>query len=141
MYKSILKSIVLGSLTALIAVPAVAQIRADIGPIHIRIANNAPPPMRYERKPARPHSSSLWINGSWDRQDNQWVWINGRWEEPRQGRERWINARYQREGCPWYSKQGCGWRYEPAHWSDQNLVEGDDYQQWRNERRSNGNRR
>ena len=134
MYKSILKSMVLGSLTALIAVPATAQIRADIGPVHIGIANSRPPPVRYERRTVRPNREALWVDGSWDRQNDQWAWQSGRWEQPRDRQSRWVRARYVREGCPWYRQQNCGWRYEPAHWSHQTLVEGDDYQQWKNNR-------
>ena len=104
MYKYILKSMAITGFAVLTALPAVAQIRADLGPVRIRIATEAPPRAKYERRTVRPDRDSVWINGYWHRE------------------ARWINARYQREGN--------AWRYEPARWSNQQVVQGDDYQQW-----------
>jgi hypothetical protein len=125
MYRRVLKSMVLTALAGLIAIPAVAQVRADLGPVHIRIATDAPPRAHRERRMARPHRDAVWIRGYWDRQDDRWVWISGRWEQPNDRHARWINARYRREGR--------AWRYEPGHWSHQQVVEGDDYRQWRSQ--------
>ena len=125
MYKRVWQSLVLTSLAVLIAIPAVAQVRADLGPLHIRIANDAPPRAQYERRSARPHRNAIWIKGYWHRQDDRWVWIPGRWDQRPDRNARWINARYRREGR--------AWRYEPAHWSNQQVVEGDDYRQWRSQ--------
>ena len=133
MYKSVLRAMLITSFAVLVAIPASAQVRADLGPLHIRIANQAPPRPQYERRTPRPHRDAVWIRGYWHWQDDRWAWMSGRWEEPRDRHARWINARYRREGS--------AWRYEPAHWSNQQLVEGDDYQRWRNEHRSAGNRR
>ena len=133
MYKRVWQSIVLTSLAALIAIPAVAQIRAELGPLHIRIANNAPPRAQYERRSARPNRNAIWINGYWHRQDDRWVWMSGRWDQRPDRNARWIKARYRREGR--------AWRYEPAHWSNQQLLEGDDYRQWRTDNRSDRDRR
>jgi hypothetical protein len=133
MYNRILKSLVLTSFAVLTALPAFAQVRADVGPLHIRIANEAPPRSRYERRAPRPNRDSVWIRGYWDRQGDQWGWVSGRWEQPRDRRAHWVNARYAREGR--------AWRYEPAHWSHEQLVEGDDYRQWRSEHNSNRDRR
>jgi hypothetical protein len=141
MYRRVLKSMVLASVAVLVAIPASAQVRADLGPFHIRIAADPPPRVRFEARTARPHRDAVWIKGYWDRQDDRWAWSSGRWEQPVAPRARWIRARYKREGCPWYRRQGCGWRYEPAHWSNQQLVEGEDYQRWRSERRSGRGRR
>lgn len=133
MHKSILKPLLLGALAVLTAAPAMAQIRAELGQLHIRIATDAPPRARYERRPPRPHRDAVWIRGYWDRQDDRWGWVSGRWEQRRDRHARWINARYRREGRVW--------RYEPAHWSDQRLLEGEDYQRWRQEQRSGRGRR
>lgn len=140
MLTRVLKSMMFTALAALMAIPAVAQIRADIGSLHIRIASSPPPRAQYERRPARPHRDSVWINGYWHRWDDRWDWVSGRWDQPNNRGSRWVKARYVREGCPWYRQRDCGWRYEPAHWSDQRLVEGDDYRQWRNDRSSKKNR-
>jgi WXXGXW repeat (2 copies) len=133
MLRRVFKSMLLAAFAVLIAIPAAAQVQADLGPLHIRIATDPPPRARYEGRMVRPHRDSVWINGYWDRQQDQWGWISGRWEQPSNPRARWINARYIREGCPWYRRRGCAWRYEPAHWSNQQLVDGDDYRRWRNE--------
>ena len=141
MHRHLLRSLLLASLAGLVVTPASAQVRADLGPLHIRIATNAPPRARYEQRPARPYRDGVWINGYWHWQGERWAWTSGRWEQRNRQQARWINARYTREGCPWYRQQGCGWRYEPAHWSNEQLVEGDDYQRWKSGHRSGGDRR
>jgi hypothetical protein len=130
MYRRLLKTVVITSFAAVGAMPASAQIRADIGPVHIHIANEAPPPVRYERRTLQPSHDAVWVNGYWDRQHDNWAWSSGRWERRYDHRAHWVNARYRREGH--------AWRYEPAHWSNQQLVEGDDYRQWKSEHYQNG---
>jgi hypothetical protein len=134
MFKRAFNSMMLSSFAVLLAIPAAAQVRADLGPIHIRIVSDAPPRARHERRAARPHRDAVWIKGAWDRQDDRWVWVSGRWEQPTRSRARWINATYSREGCSWFSRRNCRWRYVPGHWSYQQVREGEDYRQWRNER-------
>ena len=135
MYQRALKSIVLVALTSM---PAAAQVHADLGPFHIRIATDAPPPIRYERQPQRSSRDDVWIRGYWDIQGDQWAWTGGRWDRPTGPRITWISPRYVREGCPWYRRRDCAWRYEPGHWSNQQIIEGDDYQEWK---RGRNNRR
>jgi hypothetical protein len=115
------------------ALPAAADVRADLGPLRIRIATDAPPRAQRERRPPRPDRDSVWIDGYWDRQGDRWAWVSGRWEQPRDRHNRWVKPRYQREGQ--------AWRYEPAHWSDQRLEEDDDYRQWHEQHRSDHGRR
>ena len=134
MYKRILRSMAFTSLAALAADPAIAQdIRADVGPLRIRIAREAPPRARYERRPPRPGRDYVWINGYWDHQDDRWVWLSGRWDRPGDRRHRWRGPRYRRE----YG----AWRYEPGHWSNQEVVEDEDYRRWRDEHRPRDRRR
>ena len=135
MYRRLLNATLLGGLALLIASPAAAQIRADVGPLHIRIATDAPPRAQYERQSPRPHRDAVWVNGYWHRQDDRWAWMTGRWDQPSDRNARWIRAKYTRQGCPWYRQRNCTWIYEPAHWSHQQLVEGEDYQRWRSEHR------
>jgi hypothetical protein len=107
--------------------PASAQVRigVDLGPVSIRIAPDAPPPPRWERRSVWPGRSYVWIGGYWDRQEDQWAWTPGRWEEPARRDSRWIRPRYlQQDGA---------YRYEPGHWSHQQMVEGDDYTRWHKE--------
>lgn len=107
--------------------PAFAQVRlgVDLPSVHIRIAPDAPPRPRYERRTPRPGPNHLWIKGYWDRQGDQWGWAPGRWEEPAQQGSTWIRPQYRREGG--------AYRYEPGRWSHQQMVEGEDYSNWRKE--------
>jgi hypothetical protein len=111
----------------LVWVPATAQIRVgvDLPSIHIRVAPDAPPPMRREIRMERPSRNHIWIAGYWDRQDDRWAWAPGRWEEPSQRGATWVKPRYQRDSG--------SYRYEPGHWSHQRLQEGEDYSRFRQE--------
>lgn len=129
MHRRVLKTMLLASFAALMALPAAGQIRADLGSLHIRIASEAPPRARYERRTRRPSRDAVWIRGYWDRQEDQWVWSSGRWDRPSRRGVHWVRARYVRVDRHW--------RYEPAHWSNQQIVEGEDYRRWRSEHDSN----
>ena len=115
--------------------PAFAQVQLGLhlGPVHIRISPEAPPPPRVEIRAYRPSRNYVWIAGYWDRQDDRWAWAPGRWEEPGQPGSQWVRPRYQREDG--------AYRYEPGHWSYQRMEEGADYSRWRNERGRGHNRR
>lgn len=129
-----LKFALFAAISVLICPKAMAQIRigADLGPIHIRIAPEAPPPPRPERRTQRPTRGHAWINGYWDRHDNQWAWIPGHWERPARRGSRWVR--------PLYRNEGGAYRYEPGHWSHQRLEEGEDYSRWKNEHRQGPNK-
>jgi hypothetical protein len=43
-----------------------------------------------------------------------------------------VRARYVREGR--------AWRYEPGHWSNQRVIEGEDYRRWKEENRGDRGR-
>jgi len=135
--KNICKSIAAVTFLALTSLPATAQlqVRFDVPlpGLEIRVGHTAPPRLRSERKPSRPGRDFLWVKGSWDWQANDWAWIPGRWERPNEHGARWMKARYVREGP--------AWRYEPAHWSNQHLLEGDDYRRWKAEYRADRKRR
>jgi len=95
--------------------------------LDIHVSTVAPPRRHHEHIPPRPGADHVWINGMWHWQVNHWMWIAGRWERPHGRDVRWIDARYVREGRYW--------RYEPGHWSDQRMSEGDDYRRWRERER------
>jgi hypothetical protein len=127
MFKRILQSMAPVALLALVAMPAAAQPGPPI--FEIRIAHSAPPRVRSERRPTRPDSRDVWVNGYWHWEGSRWDWVSGRWDRPEHPSHRWIAPRYRREGNVW--------RYEPPHWSHQRVVEGDEYQRWRAEHRRN----
>ena len=117
------------SFVFLASLPASAQVHVDIPlpGLEIRVGHRAPPPMRREVRPNRPGRDHIWVPGAWDWQNNDWGWVSGRWDRPNERHARWIRARYVREGR--------AWRYEPGHWSNQRVIEGDDYRRWRDENR------
>jgi hypothetical protein len=126
MLKRILKLLAPVALLALISAPALAQPSPPGLPgLQIRIAQSAPPRVRHERMPTRPDRESVWTKGYWHWEGSRWDWVSGRWQRPEQRTHRWIAPRYQREGN--------AWRYEPPHWSHQQVVEGDDYRRWKEE--------
>jgi hypothetical protein len=126
MFKRILTSMAPVALLALVAMPAAAQ----PGPnLEIRIARSAPPRVRFERVPTRPDRQAVWARGYWHWEGSRWDWVSGRWNRAENPRSRWIAPRYRHEGRVW--------RYEPPHWSHERVVEGDEYRQWRDERRRN----
>jgi hypothetical protein len=83
-------------------------------PVEIRstIVEVAPPPVRVETRTARPGVGYLWADGYWDWAD-RWVWVPGRWVTP-VARATWVPAEYRRVRT--------GYRYVPAHWSNQTVV-------------------
>lgn len=100
--------------------------------LEIRVGHTAPPRLRSERRPPRPGSEYVWLQGSWDLYGNDWAWVPGRWERPHNMSNQWVKARYTREGN--------AWRYEPSHWSDQRVFEGDDYRNWKSKNDRNRGR-
>ena len=125
MFKRILKLVAPVALLALISAPALAQ-PAPPG-LQIRIAQSAPPRVRHERIPTRPDRDSVWTKGYWNWEGSRWDWTSGRWQRPEQRTHRWVAPRYKHEGK--------AWRYEPPHWSHQQVVEGDEYRRWKEEHR------
>jgi hypothetical protein len=115
------------ALVAFACVPASAQVRVgvDLGALSIRLAPDAPPRPRVEYRTVRPSRAHVWIAGYWDRDGDRWAWAPGRWEEPSMRGSVWVR--------PNYINEGGSYRYEPAHWSHQRLVEGEEAGRWHNE--------
>ena len=112
-----------GALVALFAATAPAQIPMPPVPnLQIHIATEAPPHLRHERRSPRPGPDYVWINGAWAWEGGQWAWVPGRWDRPAERHARWVSPRYAHDGD--------GYRYEPGHWSNERIVEGDDYREW-----------
>jgi hypothetical protein len=107
-----LKILAVPLLLALITgVPAFAQthIGAQVGSVRIHIARDAPPRNRVEIRTHRPSRNHQWINGYWERQNDQWAWSGGRWEQPSERGARWIK--------PKYHKDHDGYHYTEGRWS------------------------
>lgn len=129
MQMKILKLAVPIAIALLTGVPGSAQIRlgVELPSVHIRIAPEAPPPIRMERRMPRPDRGHVWIAGYWDRQGDRWDWSPGRWERPGRHGSRWIRPQYRQE-------HGAT-RYEPGHWSHQRVEEHEEYSRWRKDHR------
>ena len=128
MFKRVVRTVLLASLTAIVSAPVFAQLPLPPLPgLEIRIGTQPPPRIRRERRLRRTSRSAVWVAGFWDWQGNDWVWVPGRWVVPERRHARWIGPRYVRE----YGVV----RYVPGHWSYQRVIEGDDYRRWRDERR------
>ena len=104
-------------LAALAAAAAVrAQIPVPVPPhsINVQIVTSAPPPPREEIRVAAPTGSGVWTPGYWDWR-GQWVWVEGSWSRPPAPQAQWVRAEYV--------PAGGGYRYVPAHWSTERVVE------------------
>jgi WXXGXW repeat (2 copies) len=123
----VLKVILASAVAFAISSPSKAQIPTPPGlpRLEVRIAQDAPPRVRRERRTARPDRDSIWVGGYWDRQDTRWGWIPGRWDRPEVRSSRWVKPRYRRESG--------AYRFEPGHWSNQQVVEGEEYHQWKSQ--------
>ena len=133
MLKRVFTSIATMTFVGLTSLPAAAQVSVQFNVplpgLEIHVANNAPPALRHEHKPSRPGSDYLWVQGFWHWHGSGWDWVPGRWDRPDVHGVRWVKTRYVREGGSYV--------YQPGHWSNQRLVEGDDYQSWKAEKHSN----
>lgn len=134
MFKRLMRSVFLGALATIATAPMFAQLPPPppLPSLEIRIGRQAPPRIRHERRTRRPDRNAVWIRGFWHWEGDNWVWIPGRWATPDRRGVRWVGPRYVRE----YG----GYRYIPGHWSNQRVVEGDDYRRWREEHRRDRNR-
>ncbi|WP_372826669.1 hypothetical protein [Polaromonas sp.] len=100
-----LKTIVLASVLAAAAVPAMAQITINIGV--------APPPAQYETVPVLA-PAQVWAPGYWAWSGDRHVWVRGR-------------AIYKRGGYRWtpdnWVQTGNGYSRQPGYWvRDTNYV-------------------
>ena len=123
MFMKILKFIAPVAVLALVSVAAKAQPAPPN--LEIRITHSAPPHARSEHAPPRPDHRAVWAKGYWHWEGARWDWMSGRWEHPEDRHYTWTPAHYRHKGNVWV--------YEPPHWSHHHLVEGDEYQRWKDE--------
>ena len=87
------------------AVPAHAAnvaVGVEIGP------RSAPPRLRYERRPPRPHPGWAWHNGYWAWRDGNYVWVDGTWVNPPRRGAYWVAGH-------WAHRHGR-WVWIEGHW-------------------------
>lgn len=71
------------------------------------VANEAPPPVRFEVVGVAPAPGYFWVNGAWFWESSRYAGHPGYWQAPRPG-YRWV-------AHSWHPA-GNGWRMEPGHW-------------------------
>ena len=71
------------------------------------VVRTAPPPVRYEVRPAAPTQRSFWVPGHWKWTGVQYEWIGGHWETQRAG---WVYVNAH------WDKLGGVWRYQQGYW-------------------------
>jgi|SRR5450830_911307 hypothetical protein len=105
------------AIVALFALPAGAQFPPSPPQITIQIVATPPPPIRREIRVAAPAPDVVWSSGNWDWRGGQWVWVDGSWVRPPAPGAGRVRAEYMPvEG---------GYRYIPAHWSTERVVEAE----------------
>ena len=127
--KTLFNTVATATFLVLTSLPATSQVqvRVDIPlpGLEIHVAHNAPPRTRSEYRPSRPGRDYLWVRGFWHWHASGWDWVPGRWDRPDTHGAKWVKTRYVR--------QGAAYVYQPGHWSNQHLIEGDDYRSWKAE--------
>jgi hypothetical protein len=87
-------------LASAFAAPAFAQVG-----IYVR---TAPPPLRYEVRPALPGPGYVWADGYWNWAGARYVWVPGAWRRPPYAGAYWNH--------PHYDHYPQGWAYHEGHW-------------------------
>ena len=54
----------------------------------------APPPLRYEVRPAMPGPGYAWVDGYWNWAGERYVWIPGVWRRPPYAGAYWAHPHY-----------------------------------------------
>jgi hypothetical protein len=80
------------------------------------IVDQAPPPVRIERRSAPPGPNYIWIDGYWNWSNQRYSWEAGRYVVPPQPDVVWVPARYDADGR--------SYRYSPGTWAKQNQGNG-----------------
>ncbi len=87
-----------------LATPAFAQVHVYIG--------SAPPPIRYEVRPAMPGAGYAWVDGYWEPYQGRYRWHAGVWQRPPYEGAYWNH--------PHYDHYQQGWALHEGHWDHEN---------------------
>ena len=79
---------------------AAVGVAVDIGP------DRAPPRLRAEIRPRRPHRGAVWQRGHWAWRDGRYDWVGGVWVDPPRARAAWIPGHWNRRGRNWVWIEG-----------------------------------
>jgi WXXGXW repeat (2 copies) len=100
-----------GFVLASLAAPAIAQVHVYIG--------GAPPPLRYEVRPAMPGAGYVWTEGYWGDEGGRYVWRAGVWQRPPYAGAYWNH--------PHYDHYQQGWQMHEGHWDHEDHDNHHDY--------------
>jgi WXXGXW repeat (2 copies) len=67
---------------------AAVAVGVTIGP------TRAPPPLRHEMRPRRPHPGWYWQPGYWSWHDGGYVWVAGVWVKPPRTGASWVSGHW-----------------------------------------------
>src|SRR5580692_2676489 len=90
--------------------------RAFVGEPTAEYVSSPPPEPLYEQEPPAPSDGSVWIDGYWHWNGEEWVWVSGRWEQEQDG---YVYVE------PYYTYTEGAYLYTPGYWrSGQSLPSG-----------------
>ncbi len=96
--------VMVGALAPIVPAQAArVTVGVEIGP------NRAPPRVRYERRPPRPHPGWVWRGGYWAWRGNDYVWVGGYWIQPPRRGAHWVPGHWAHRHHHWVWIEGH-WR-------------------------------
>jgi hypothetical protein len=98
-------------LASAVSLPAFAGVGVYIGV--------APPPLRYEVRPAIPGPGYAWVDGYWNWYGGRYVWVPGVWRRPPYAGAYWSH--------PHYDHYDRGWAYHEGHWDHEDHGDHHDW--------------
>jgi WXXGXW repeat (2 copies) len=79
----------------------------------------APPPIRYEVRPAMPGPGYAWVDGYWNWYGGRYVWRPGVWQRPPYEGASWNH--------PHYDHYHEGWALHEGHWDHEDHGDHHDW--------------
>ncbi len=110
--KALCGAIVAIALTA----PAFAQVHVYIG--------SAPPPIRYEARPAMPGAGFIWTEGYWEPYQGRYRWHSGVWTRPPYEGAYWTHPHYDHYQRGWALHEGHWDREDHGHYEEREAPRG-----------------
>jgi hypothetical protein len=80
------------------------------------VVRQAPPPIIIEARPSAPSSAHIWIEGSWNWDNQRYIWLGGRYAVPPEPDVVWVAARYE--------SSSDGVRYTAGRWAKTRPASG-----------------
>ncbi|KAF7597860.1 MAG: hypothetical protein CGU28_16395 [Candidatus Dactylopiibacterium carminicum] len=131
--RNILASLGIAAASLILSPVSQAEVNISVNLPGITIGiNDAPPPVRLEKIPAR-RSGYVWAPGYWQWDGHAHVWISGHWLAERPGHV-WIPERWERNDRGWTFTPGR-WDQRRNDWRAEQRREQAKWEQWRTDDR------